>query len=94
MINSDEFLMNKEDFVANALSAGVAVQLLVDSFGGTKDEWTQHIAQIVNSQVEDLTSEQIEQTVNDYLLTKNPEKPLVIQSNLTTGISQIDVITA
>ena len=64
---SDEFLMAKEGYVLNSLSLGLAVQYLSGATGKFMNHWLLKIAKEASSQYDQLTPEQIEKTIQDYL---------------------------
>lgn len=64
---SDKFSMHKEDYMVNTLSMGIAVQYLCNLTGKSFNYWAKQISEQANSQCDQLTPEQIDKTIQDYL---------------------------
>lgn len=68
-VENDEIVMSKEEWVANILNNGVAVQMLEKYTDKTKEWWMDKLGDIANQQLEILKEdrpEQIEQMINIY----------------------------
>ena len=65
-----DFLMDKEDYVLNSIMRGIAVQYLCNLTGKSLNYWVTRLSKEANEQCNQLTKEQVEQTVQDYLKNK------------------------
>ena len=69
-MKKDNFLMDKEDYIVNTLAMGIAVQYLCNLTGKSFNHWSKQISEQANSQCDQLTDEQIDKTIQDYLANK------------------------
>jgi hypothetical protein len=83
--NNEQFLMDKEDFVLNILSLGIAVQILEKLTGDSRDNLSNYIAQEALNQIGEFTPGDIEQSIEGYFQAKSTQKGGVAQVNITTG---------
>lgn len=83
--NADVFLIHKEDYVLSILSLGVAVQMLEGVIGGSRDELSNYIAQQAMAQLDELTPEQIQKTIDGYFQAKAAGEDGIAHINHTTG---------
>ncbi|MBN3926098.1 hypothetical protein, partial [Nostoc sp. NMS4] len=67
---SDQFLTSKEDYMVNSLGLGLAVQYLSDFSDKPVSYWLTKISEQANSQYDQLTPEQIDKSIQDYLNNK------------------------
>ncbi|BCL34238.1 hypothetical protein [Nostoc sp. MS1] len=66
-MNDQDFLMRKEDYVTNTLALGAAVRYLAQATNQTVEYWALRLIKEANIQCDQLTPEQIELTIKDYL---------------------------
>lgn len=64
--DSEIINLQKNEYVVNILSMGIALQMLAAKSGMSIEEWSQYISEKATEQYEQLPSEQIEQMIAVY----------------------------
>lgn len=67
MSDNSKFLMDKEHYMVNHLSLGIAVKYLCQATNQPFEYWVQRIGKEANNQCDQLTPQQIEKAVQAYL---------------------------
>ncbi|MBD2435842.1 hypothetical protein [Nostoc sp. FACHB-110] len=67
MSDNSKFLMDKEHYMVNHISLGIAVRYLCQVTNQPFEYWVQRISKEANLQCNQLTPQQIEKSVQAYL---------------------------
>jgi redox-regulated HSP33 family molecular chaperone len=73
--DSEFITFHKDEYVINILAMGIAVQMLAANSPMSTEDWTHYLTQEATIEYEQLSSQQIEQTIAIYDAARNSEPP-------------------
>lgn len=64
--SNNSVVIARDEYVANILATGIALQVLAQKTGISLEDWTQYVSEKATEQFENLSEAQIQQIVDVY----------------------------